>query len=75
MIVMDPLTRYLAGTQSASVALIFEQLEDILGDYLPNDARQNETWWANKKGSPWVASGWKVAEVNLEEGWVVFKRL
>jgi hypothetical protein len=71
---MDPLYKYLAGTTSASVSLIFEQLEDILGEYLPGAARQDEGWWANKKGTPWTSAGWQVREVNLEEGWVVFKK-
>jgi hypothetical protein len=75
MELMDPLYRYLTGTASTSVALIFEQLEDILGDYLPGVARQSEGWWANKKGAAWTDAGWKVNELNLEEGWVVFKKV
>lgn len=74
MVSMAPLTRYLEGTRSPSVALIFEQLEDILGDYLPNSARQDESWWVNKENTPWTDAGWQVAELNLEEGWVVFKK-
>lgn len=74
MISMVPLTRYLENTRSPSVALIFEQLEDILGEYLPNSARQDENWWANKKAAPWTDAGWFVSELNLEEGWVVFKK-
>jgi hypothetical protein len=80
MVLLDPLQRYLLHTDSASLSLIFEQVEDIIGAYLPGAARQSADWWANTKdksapeAAAWLDAGWTVREVNMEEGWVVFKK-
>lgn len=80
MALLDPLKKYLSRTDSPSLCLIFEQVEDIVGEYLPNAAHQDDGWWANKKGEKapeagaWLDAGWQVREVNLIERWVVFKK-
>jgi hypothetical protein len=43
------------------------------------DAYRSEEWWRNTPGSErakgWLDAGWEVQEVNLKEGFVVFKKV
>ncbi len=58
------------------VKLQFSQIEGIIGNNLPVSAIQNTGWWNNTKsssqGKAWLNVGWKVKEVNLKEGTVIF---
>ncbi len=58
------------------VKLLFSQIEGIIGNKLPVSAIQNTGWWNNTKsssqGKAWLNVGWKVKEVNLKEGTVIF---
>lgn len=42
-------------------------------------AYRNEKWWENSPSSPhaksWLDAGWETQEVNLKEGYVVFKKV
>jgi len=42
-------------------------------------AYRSEKWWDNLSSSPhakgWLEAGWEVREVNLKEGYVVFKKV
>ena len=61
------------------VKLSFAKMDGIIGDNLPMSAFNNEKWWSNSPSSvhakAWLNVGWKMQEVNLEEGYVVFQKV
>jgi len=75
------LTGYLRfrGAFTSTVKLSFARLDGIIGENLPMSAYRSEEWWDNLPGSPhakgWLDAGWEVREVNLKEGYVVFKKV
>ncbi len=77
----DSLTRYLRfrGAFTSIVRLTFSRIDGIIGENLPMNAYRNEAWWSNSPGTPhaggWLKAGWEVQEVNLKEGFVVFKKV
>lgn len=62
-----------------TVRLSFAQIDGIIGDNLPISAYRNESWWSNSPSSAhakaWLDAGWKVQEVNLKSGYVVFQKV
>ena len=75
------LTGYLRfrGAFTNTVKLSFARIDGIIGENLPMSAYRSEKWWDNVPSSPhgkgWLDAGWEVREVNLKEGYVVFKRV
>lgn len=75
------LTSYLRfrGAFTDSVKLGLARIDGIIGENLPMSAYRSEKWWDNLSSSPhakgWLEAGWEVDEVNLNEGYVVFKRV
>jgi hypothetical protein len=67
------------GAFTNVVKLSFARIDGIIGSNLPMEAYRNETWWSNSKSSAhakgWLDAGWEVQEVNLKEGFVVFKKV
>jgi hypothetical protein len=61
------------------VKLGFARIDGLIGSNLPMDAYRSESWWTNSKSSAhakgWLDAGWEVQEVNLTEGFVVFKKV
>ncbi|MCW4006897.1 MAG: hypothetical protein NWF04_09965 [Candidatus Bathyarchaeota archaeon] len=60
------------------VKLSFARIDGLIGSNLPMAAYRNTEWWSNKKGSAhakgWLDACWEVHEVNLQEGYVYFKK-
>jgi len=77
----NSLTSYLRfrGAFTSTVKLAFARIDGIIGENLPMSAYQSEAWWSNLPGTPhahgWLEAGWEVQEVNLKEGFVVFKKV
>jgi len=77
----DALTRYLKFRASFTdfVKLSFAQIDGIMGDNLPMSAYRDEKWWKNLPSSShvkaWLDAGWKMYEVNLKKGYVVFQKV
>jgi hypothetical protein len=77
----EGLTRHLKfrGAFTSLVKLSFARIDGLIGSNLPMDAYRNQTWWSNSPSSAhskgWLEAGWEVAEVNLKEGWVAFKKV
>jgi hypothetical protein len=75
------LTGYLRfrGAFTSAVKLGFARIDGIIGENLPMSAYRSEEWWNNLPSSPhakgWLDAGWEVREVNLKEGYVVFKKV
>jgi hypothetical protein len=75
------LTSYLRfrGGFTNAVRLSFARIDGIIGENLPMNAYRSEKWWENSSTSPhakgWLDAGWEVQEVNLKEGFAVFKKV
>jgi hypothetical protein len=61
------------------VKLSFARIDGLIGTNLPMEAYRNQSWWSNSPSSAhsrgWIDAGWEVQEVNLAEGFVVFKKV
>jgi len=75
------LTSYLRfrGAFTNTVKLSFARLDGIISENLPMSAYRSEKWWDNLSSSPhakgWLDAGWETREVNLKDGYVVFKKV
>lgn len=79
----DPLRFFLENTTPdvPEIILSFRQIEQILGDGLPDSARQYRPWWGNEirpgthsQAQAWLAAHWEVDTVDLRQKWVRFRR-
>ncbi|MGA2681592.1 MAG: hypothetical protein ABSF44_07315 [Candidatus Bathyarchaeia archaeon] len=61
------------------VKLSFARIDGLIGSNLPMSAYRDATWWSNWSSSAhakaWLDAGWEVQEVNLKEGYAVFKKV
>lgn len=77
----DRLGRYLKfrGAFTSVVKLSFARIDGIMGDNLPMRAFRHRKWWSNSPSSvhskAWLNAGWKIQDVSLEEGYVIFQRM
>jgi hypothetical protein len=77
----EGLTRHLKfrAAFTSIVKLSFARIDGLIGANLPMAAYRNEAWWGNAASSAhakgWLEAGWEVLEVNLSEGFVVFKKV
>ncbi len=62
-----------------SVRLSFAQIDGIIGDNLPLEAYRSQNWWVNSPSNAhakaWLEAGWETVEVNLKEGYVLFRKM
>jgi hypothetical protein len=62
-----------------TVKLAFARIDGLIGSNLPMAAYRDVAWWSNASSSAhakaWLDLGWEVQEVNLKEGYVVFKKV
>jgi hypothetical protein len=67
------------GSFTGVVKLSFARIDGLIGSNLPMSAYREEAWWSNSPSSAhargWLDAGWEVQEVNLKEGYVVFKKV
>lgn len=63
------------------IVLSFEQIEEIIGDKLPEAATKYRPWWGNEKGNTsrqchaWMDAGWEVDKVDLPSRIVRFRKV
>ncbi|MDT8322447.1 MAG: hypothetical protein RQ826_18190, partial [Xanthomonadales bacterium] len=77
-----PLEEYLRAADKPEISLTFQEIESILGQPLPQSARDHRPWWSNPRGSnalsqqsAWLDAGYHVESVSLgERGYVRFRR-
>jgi hypothetical protein len=75
------LTGYLKfrGSFTNLVKVSFAKIDGIIGDNLPMSAYKTEKWWSNTPtnvhAKAWLDAGWEAEEVNLKEGYVVFRKV
>jgi hypothetical protein len=64
---------------TSMVKLSFARIDGLIGSNLPMKAYREEAWWSNSASTAhargWLDAGWEVKEVNLKEGYVVFKKV
>lgn len=62
-----------------TVKLSFARIDGLIGTNLPMTAYRDPTWWSNASSSihakAWLNAGWEAQEVNLKEGYAVFKKV
>jgi hypothetical protein len=67
------------GAFTSVVKLSFARIDGLIGSNLPMKAYREEAWWSNSASSirakAWLDAGWEVEKVNLEKGFVVFKKV
>jgi len=67
------------GAFTRLVKLSFARIDGLIGSNLPMGAYRDEAWWSNSPSNAhanaWLDAGWDVREVNLKEGYVVFKKV
>jgi len=67
------------GSFTSVVKLSFARMDGLIGSNLPMAAYREEAWWSNSGSSvhakAWLDAGWEVQEVNLKEGFVIFKKV
>jgi len=67
------------GSFTSMVKLSFARIDGLIGSNLPMSAYREEAWWSNSPSSAhargWLDAGWEVQEVNLKDGFVVFKKV
>jgi hypothetical protein len=73
----DPLAHFLKGARKASVTLAMSEIEDILGENLPQSARRYPAWWSNNEKShvqaaAWLHAGYKTRDVDIAAGKLTF---
>lgn len=55
----------------------FDEIEEIIGDDLPDSARKHQAWWANQShghSQYWQRAGWLTAKVDVENEQLTFYR-
>ena len=64
---------------TSQVKLSFARIDGLIGSNLPMNAYRDPTWWSNSSSTAhtkaWLEAGWDVQEVNLKEGYAVFKKV
>jgi hypothetical protein len=64
---------------TTTVKLSFARIDGLIGTNLPMSAYRDAAWWSNTSSSyhakAWLEAGWEVQEVNLKEGYSVFKKV
>ncbi len=67
------------GSFTDTVKLNFARIDGIIADNLPMEAYKTEGWWDNvdtrMQARAWLEAGWETVEVNLKDGFVVFKKV
>ncbi|MEM3731552.1 MAG: hypothetical protein QW667_05430 [Candidatus Bathyarchaeia archaeon] len=62
-----------------TVRLSLAEIDGIIKDNLPINAYRNEDWWSNSPSvshaRAWLDVGWEVQETNLNEGYVIFRKV
>jgi DNA-binding XRE family transcriptional regulator len=63
----QPLLEYLQRSDRREVTLTFTDIETIMGEPLPDSARQKKAWWSNRTKGALQAEAWMRADFLAEE--------
>jgi DNA-binding transcriptional regulator YiaG len=72
------LYQYLHNSGQAEVVMSLDEIEALIGR-LPASARQDRTWWGNRRrgavqATAWMEAGYQVVDLDLEAGRVTFRK-
>jgi hypothetical protein len=78
----DPLQNWLVNQREDGqprIQLGFTQIEELIGQKLPDSARKHRSWWTNDpathpQAGSWVTAGWVVDDVDLGSEEVIFRK-
>ena len=75
----NPLMCYLDKCGKESITLTYEEIENIIGDKLPNTAYKMQAWWNNNdlshsQSSAWSDVGYKTTNIILGESVTFIKQ-
>ncbi len=75
----NPLYKYLKNSGKDRILLSFKEIEDIIGDVLPESAYRYREWWANDRyhtqaRNGWLSAGYHVEHVDFVKRIVVFRK-
>jgi len=79
----DPLAMFLVATpgHANEITLSFQQIEQIIGELLPESSVKHRAWWGNEtkptthvQARAWMDTGWRASKVDQAEKWVRFRR-
>lgn len=73
-----PLANYFSSADNPLIKLTFDEIEQIMGQQLPNAAYLNRSWWKKTKAPAkhfhaWTDAGYHVSEVEINR-YIIFKR-
>ena len=59
-----------------AITLYFSEIEEILGESLPQEAKNDDTWWANDETNvqarAWRPAGWRTFYPNVNSAKITF---
>jgi hypothetical protein len=74
----ERLAQWLLQQKNDNVRITFAQIEKELKRSLPDSARTQRAWWANtlthSQATAWMALGWRVSSIDLDDEIVKFER-
>lgn len=75
----QPLCEYLQKCDRYEISLSFAEIETLIGNPLPNSAKNTKAWWSNRsKGAlqskAWMNAGYRVETVDFEAQSVTFRQ-
>lgn len=73
----DPLTSFLAAKAGREIRLSFAEIEQIIGQKLPEKSKAHRPWWSNNPNNnvmtkAWLAAGYKTAQVDIANEMLTF---
>jgi hypothetical protein len=73
----DPLTTFLAAKAGREIRLSFAEIEQIVGQRLPEKSKTHRPWWSNNPNNnvmtkAWLAAGYKTAQVDIAAEMLTF---
>lgn len=75
----QPLLDYLRQSGQREVVLSLAEIEEILGDRLPDSARRQRAWWSNRskgalQAAAWMGADYMVKHLDLEAETITFHK-
>ncbi|RUS96274.1 hypothetical protein DSM106972_088160 [Dulcicalothrix desertica PCC 7102] len=75
----QPLQKYLEKSNTDEITLTFTQIEEIIGDSLPDSAHTKRQWWGNRnkgalQATSWMQAGYTVTKIDLDEKKITFSK-
>lgn len=73
----DPLTSFLVAKAGREIRLSFAEIEQIIGQKLPEKSKTHRPWWSNNPNNnvmtkAWLAAGYKTAQVDIAAEMLTF---